>query len=62
MTCNLCNGTYVVTNDIGFGWIKQPCPKCGPMPEEVWEKKHADFKKRLREAMRQTELIGKDAS
>ncbi|MFL0365347.1 hypothetical protein ACH0BF_20275 [Pseudobacillus sp. 179-B 2D1 NHS] len=60
--CNLCNGTHVVTNDIGFGWIKQACPKCGPMPEVMRAKKWAEFDKRFEEAKRKAELAGKDAS
>ncbi|OCA85249.1 hypothetical protein [Pseudobacillus wudalianchiensis] len=60
--CNLCNGTYVATNDIGFGWMKQPCPKCGPMPGDIQKKRQEEFDKRLEEAMRLAELVGKDAS
>jgi len=60
--CELCNGTYVDKGGSGSLMFVQPCPKCGPMPKEVWEKKQADFKKRFQKVKRQADLAKKDAS
>jgi hypothetical protein len=48
--CELCNGTNVMTVDIGFGWVKQPCPKCGPVLDEVLQKRDQELEARIREA------------
>ncbi|GLY10357.1 hypothetical protein [Pseudobacillus badius] len=60
--CKLCNGTYVDKGGSGSLRFVQPCPNCGPMPEAVWEKRRADFRKRFEEAKRQAALAGKEVS
>lgn len=34
--CELCNGKHVVRSITSFSIEFQPCPKCGPLPEEKW--------------------------
>lgn len=36
--CQICNGTNVVAENIGFAYRTSCCPVCGPESDEVWRR------------------------
>lgn len=34
--CQVCNGTHVVHENLGYAYRTSCCPVCGPVSDEVW--------------------------
>lgn len=45
--CEFCNGTHVFREQTGAAFIIGPCPICGPEPEEQFQKRMQEFRRRL---------------